>query len=711
MRKIWKPAFLIGTGILLLFLAGCAAGEIVETVVVTPVPPTQVPTGLPPGTATAPAPTPTAFIEERFIEVEWPSNLRLGDSDIIRLALIPSELGYSTQLEYPEHTVELEDVEVPYVSGYEAVAIARIDAVGMDIEPQGDQAYPLQEGKSLAWRWTIYPQSAGRHRLRLNLRLRWEPLGESEPRESSLWQTGLEIIVDAPLGLSVPQARALGIAGVLVGSVLALPLAEFATRQRLESAKASRTRRGRPNRQLVLETGPGIHFSHSEETLIQAVFDKYSRITIETRFASGYSGARTLLIQPIRPDGRADAHVILKIGSRSLIQSEYVNYQNFVRHTLPPITGRVLGPPVIVQGEKDAALQYTFVGTPGAAPVSLRSFALNRPSRETARLIEDQLFATFGPAWWMQRQPYYFRILHEYDRLLPAHLLLEPTDVQRNGAIISGDLADIKGLKPGDIVRLEEALVVEVRPQRKTVTLAWPQSPSGSTLRVRFRDMSPGAFSEGREKGAFSGRVVASRNDLLEQEIRKPFPGLDLTGEHFSLAGRQLPNPLENLDDLLHDRLRGTRSVIHGDLNLENILVGPGDLVWLIDFAATREGHTIFDFARLEVEITTQVVAENFAEHGLGIEEFLLLLDRLEMEESPREGPVGDMQILLGSVRGIANRCLYDPVDVSEFRKALILAYLGSLKFANLDELEVAPLPKALAFSAAAALIGFEVAS
>ena len=63
------------------------------------------------------------------------------------------------------------------------------------------------------------------------------------------------------------------------------------------------------------------------------------------------------------------------------------------------------------------------------------------------------------------------------------------------------------------------------------------------------------------------------------------------------------------------------------------------------------------------------------------------------------------MQILLASIRRIANRCLYDPADQSEFRKALILAYLGSLKFANLDELEVAPLPKRLAFTAAAYLM------
>jgi hypothetical protein len=195
----------------------------------------------------------------------------------------------------------------------------------------------------------------------------------------------------------------------------------------------------------------------------------------------------------------------------------------------------------------------------------------------------------------------------------------------------------------------------------------------------------------------------------LSHEINKPFPNLDLSGIHVVIAGKSLPNPLRPLDDLLQVRINGTRSVIHGDLNLENILVGPGGLVWLIDFAATREGHTIFDFARLEVEVTTQVVAETFSKHGIGMGEFIHLLSSLESEVAPPDGPLNDMYILLNSVRRIAYRCLYDPADRSEFRKALILAYLGSLKFANLDELETAPLPKALAFTAAATLLSYEM--
>jgi len=290
-----------------------------------------------------------------------------------------------------------------------------------------------------------------------------------------------------------------------------------------------------------------------------------------------------------------------------------------------------------------------------------------------------------------------------------VHILLEPIDSQREDAILIGDHETLDNLQPGDIVRLDEAYVMEVRPKRKTVTLGWPEFPNGSMLRVRFQNVRTESFPDGRKMEPFFGRVVATRKDLLEEKIGESFPGLDLSGDELTIAGRRLPNPLKSLKDLLQNRIRGTSSVIHGDLNLENILVGPGGLVWLIDFAATREGHTVFDFARLEVEITTQVLAENFVKHGLGIEAFLEVLKNLETEVPPQKGIVGDMQTILGSVRRIAYRCLYDPADVSEFRKALILAYLGSLKFANLDELEGAPLPKMLAFSAAAVLTEFQI--
>jgi hypothetical protein len=130
-----------------------------------------------------------------------------------------------------------------------------------------------------------------------------------------------------------------------------------------------------------------------------------------------------------------------------------------------------------------------------------------------------------------------------------------------------------------------------------------------------------------------------------------------------------LPDPLERMESWLATTIRGTRSTIHGDLNLENILVGPGELVWLIDFAQTREGHPLFDFAHLEAELVAHVLAPQCGSARA-------FLDRLAG---------GD--VLLGAVEAIAGRCLFDPTRPAEFRLALCLACLGALKFANLSPL------------------------
>jgi hypothetical protein len=141
---------------------------------------------------------------------------------------------------------------------------------------------------------------------------------------------------------------------------------------------------------------------------------------------------------------------------------------------------------------------------------------------------------------------------------------------------------------------------------------------------------------------------------------------------------------------------------------LENVLVGPGDLVWLIDFAATREGHALFDFARLEAELTTQVVAPLLLRHGLGLPDFFQVFEGLERGINPGGGPRGEIHEFLATLRRVGRRCLFDPAEGREFLQALILAYLGTLKFSNLDDLEEAPFPKQLSFAAAGYLLALE---
>jgi hypothetical protein len=649
--------------------------------------------------------TPTPIVEERFIEVEWPPNMRLGDSDIVRLSLIPAESGYLPQVEFEDHELDVDPAEIPFRSGFEAFAIARLNAVGLNFSPSGDQAQRILQAQTLNWRWSISPDNAGRHRLSIQLSIRWEPLGEGRVEEVNIWDTGIELQVSKPLGIGAPQARMLGAVGILVGGAMALPLAEFAARRRLEKSRASRVRRLKPNVDIELDVASGAGVTKEERILLQALYNRYARVTVETRYSSGYSGARTLLVQPSRHDGRTDAFAIVKIGSAREIQGEYSNYETFVRHTLPPVTSRVQGPPVRVDGEQDAALEYTFVGMPGVTPTSLKTFVLDRKALESRELIEKGLFATFGTGWWMQRVPYSFRMGKEYDRLLPVHVVLEATDERGEDRTLTGNRLELDGLAEGDTVKLENAIIAEVRPRRNTATLTWINSDFTPPVRVRFQNTRPEQFIQGLKVRFAYGRVVSTRESLLKAEAVRCFPAQNFEAPQLNLWGRRVENPLHHLSRVLESHQSGTRSIIHGDLNLENVLVGPGDLVWLIDFASTREGHTLFDFARLEAELTTQAVSEIFVRYGLGPEQFFKVLDALELGREPEDAALEYAHDLIEVTRLVARRLLFDPGREEELYLSLFLAYLGTLKFSNLDELPQAPLPKTLAFAAAAYLI------
>jgi hypothetical protein len=104
-------------------------------------------------------------------------------------------------------------------------------------------------------------------------------------------------------------------------------------------------------------------------------------------------------------------------------------------------------------------------------------------------------------------------------------------------------------------------------------------------------------------------------------------------------------------------------------LNLENILVGPGGFVWLIDFASTRDGHPLFDFAHLAAEIVAHILTPQIET----AEEYLALL---------REGGGP----LLMALEKIAGQCLFDTDNLREYRLALYMSCLGALKYGNLDE-------------------------
>jgi hypothetical protein len=619
--------------------------------------PGPLPTSAPPSTAFPLAPSLTP--ESRQVHIEWPRTIRLGESDVVRLTLVPAESGYLIVTEMPGHEVITQTVTVRPLSGYELFAVARLDGVSFDISPSGDQTQYLQPAEKLEWRWSISPQDAGNHRLSLALRLRWIPLAgqPGQTREVAVYAAGLDVRVLSLLGLTRPQAFLGGLVSLLFGG--GLSVFALVARPRRPPAR-SILRQQTPNTNLAIESPSGLEITPPERILLQSLFYRYDRLVIKQEFLSGYSGARTFLVLPIQPDGRADAYTIAKIGEKRSMQREFTNYEQFVKDTLPPITARIQRPPVVSPHahRRDspgvridlAALQYTFIGEPGLTPTSLQQVLQNDPQPGWLQKLLD----VFGPNWWLQRRPYTFRLAQEYDRTLPTHLVIEPfagSGLKLDGSTPPGEIH----LSKGDPVTLRGFPTVELRSDNRSLSLLGGGSPGAPALRVRWLGL-------GRVEGV-TGRVVATRQTLL----RKLIGGCELFG---------LSDPLDALPSLLEETISGSRSTIHGDLNLENILVGPGEMLWLIDFAQTREGHTLFDFAHLEAEIIAHLLAPHIQTRSAFI----------EMLANPSASPYARFYQLCTELHGMAFRCLANPSQPREYWLALSLSCLGALKFTNLDQ-------------------------
>ena len=601
--------------------------------------PTALASLMPEPTAVSPGLQP--LTELKVIELEWPSTIRLGDSDVIRLALIPSEDGYTAQADYNEHNLASQNVEITRPTGYTLSAIARLDGAGFTISPTGNQTIQVQPGEKVTWRWSLSPLSTGRQRISIIMILHWQPDSPAfgQPRDSMVFDRNLEIKVISFMGMRRSDAVTLGFSGLLVGGVLGVWVIGGSRRKTGKDLLAVKPAGG-----LSIEAPTELSLDVVERTLLQTLFKKYQRLILRSEFLSGYSGARTFLVQPLHPNGQSDAETIVKIGPNRDIEAEFGHYKSYVKDRLPPVTARIQSVPITVAGSHKAAMQYTCISEPGKSPTSLRQALLANPDPEYLQ----KLFVIFGPYWWMQRQPYSFCMAQEYDRLLPPHFVLQP-DASHPKKIVSPALDPARNnLTVGDEVLVSAFNQYENRADGKSLTLL-SSTPAGKTT-FRYRWLKP------VPPNGTAATIIEDRTGLLKQLT----DGCVLCG---------LPDPLDRYQFWLSENVKGTRSIIHGDLNLENILVGPGNLVWLIDFAQTREGPPLYDFSHLYAEIIAHIISRRNPTPEL----FLATLS--EGSDS-----------LLSKLTSMSWHCLFNPIDQREFLLAVTLSCLGALKYQNLPE-------------------------
>lgn len=199
-----------------------AAGEPPAVEPTAPVP-SELPTAIAPQATRLPG-----LPERRRLTLEFPPEIRAGDSDVVRLTLEVDDLGNLTPTaQIGGNVVSGEVVEIPNLyESHHVIAEARFDIAGMEVQPGELISEPLAPGNTATFYWSIRPRGAGIYRGTVWLYLRFVDKQNGEESRKTLSAQIVEIEAVNLLGLSGWFARTTGVIGSVVGTIIGFPFLE-----------------------------------------------------------------------------------------------------------------------------------------------------------------------------------------------------------------------------------------------------------------------------------------------------------------------------------------------------------------------------------------------------------------------------------------------------------------------------------------------------
>jgi hypothetical protein len=425
--------------------------------------------------------------------------------------------------------------------------------------------------------------------------------------------------------------------------------------------------------------------------ILRRMFYGYARVRVERRLMGGYSRALLLAVTPIQQDGSEDAMVVVKIDDANIILEEARRFEQQVKTTLPPLTARLEERPTAPETSDLAGLKYTFVSPLGKAE-DMREGAWRMGLAQFGAWLRSDLYPTFGRAWWDQRRPYRFPAWQEYDYLLPPLFTL---DVLPDGArapesaILLRDPIRRERLREaelGDTLVLVGFSIARIDRERNSIQLTIGSGIEGARrahrVEIRGIDLRQNTHYLGEMIDQISGRIYATRSELLLGMIRNLTPDFDPTAPTLPALPphERLPNPLHHYDALLDATVYGSLSRIHGDLHLGNILMGPNSTGFLIDFAQARVGHTLFDWATMEISLLNDLVMKTVGESWADARRVIQRLAAFDGSLAHAPDPALDDALSpLESLREIILLTLSNPNDWSEYWVALTFCALRAV--------------------------------
>lgn len=456
-----------------------------------------------------------------------------------------------------------------------------------------------------------------------------------------------------------------------------------------------------------IRRAPGIRLTQIEGALLRRAFAQSHSLFVEREFRSGYSGALVLLVSV---DSGA-APLVVKIAPLHDLQREYDAYHHYVLPSAPQNSAQLQGPPLAESVHDTGILIYTFAGGDPRRPSNSLGDFYKAQGGEAAGALLNRVFRSYGRHWWATNRPHKFVLDEYYDHLLPVHLelVLQPTQGASSLVLRAGDasIVDLRGVESGQHVRLLNFRVAKVKHDEGSLTLTGqpPAGEASAPLRLRIINAPLDLWRVGERVERIDAQVVETRTSLLRKSAEQALAEVavaPLSTEGAMMAKSAaldiavLLQPLAELEPLLERVVEARFSTIHGDLNLNNLLVDMATgFAWLIDFADTRHGPTLYDLQRLEVQVIIKLLPEllRAQRDRTAAQQMVVLAQLLNALHADPPSPLApdvelqEPYVLLTHLRRLARQYLMDDLEWDEYFLGLIIALLGALKFDELDAL------------------------
>lgn len=447
-----------------------------------------------------------------------------------------------------------------------------------------------------------------------------------------------------------------------------------------------------------IEINPDVDLALTKEQsyILRRMFHGYARIRIEQQLQGGYTPSSLFVVTPIQTDNRNDSTVVVKVGPTDIILDEAHRYERYVKSTLPALTARLEDTPTAPEASDLAGLKYAFITGADEKPHNLTSIISTWKSDKLGTWLRQNIFEVFGKTWWKQTTPYRFEVWREYDWLLPPILTLDiATEKQATAEIhkLSPPIkrSNLKAYELGEIVGIENFIVQKTDKEKQTIQLAVGHGTDAAhayKIEVRNIDFQKNAHYRGEILDLIVGRVWQTRDEQLMNAVRALEPNFDVKTKIITYNDQKVPNPIFAYQSLMEMTIEGSLSTIHGDLHLGNILIGPSDNGLLIDFAQTRDGHTVFDWVTLEISLLADYVMPRLQiDTWETVWQVAKYLDHINLrKELPSTNPkLNEAFIVIQENRRIVQECLFKDDHWSEYYVALALACLRAMTWKTMS--------------------------